>query len=90
MHAPTLPSVLRHTPRTQPRTSRRSAAIHTTHRVPPTIAATTHPSGPPAASWHISDLPSRARIRAVRWLPLIVPGFAVLLLLCVTLIGSVV
>jgi len=26
----------------------------------------------------------------VRWLPLIVPGFAVLLLLCVTLIGSVV
>lgn len=90
MHAPTLPSALRHTRRTQPHTSRRSAAIHTTHRVPATTAATDH-SGPSTTTpWRISDLPSRARIRAVRWLPLIVPGFAVLLLLCVTLIGSVV
>jgi hypothetical protein len=89
MHAPTLPSVLRHTRRTLPHTPRRSAATHTTHVAPATAAATDH-SGPSAASWRISDLPSRARLRAVRWLPLVVPAFAVLLLLCVALIGSVV
>jgi hypothetical protein len=54
------------------------------------MAAATDHSGPRTTSWHISDLPSRARLRAVRWLPLVVPAFAVLLLLCVALIGSVV
>jgi len=89
MHAPTLPSVLRHTRRTLPHTPHRAAATHATHVAPATTAATDH-SDPHAASWRISDMPSRARLRAVRWLPLVVPAFAVLLLACVTLIGSVV
>ena len=100
MHAPTLPSVLRHTRRTLPRTPHRAVPTHATHVAPaahrPTAASWTsdHQSEPAATSttskWRISDLPERARIRPVRWLPLIVPGFALLLMACMALIGSVV
>jgi hypothetical protein len=37
----------------------------------------------------VADDPSRARIRSVRLIPLIVPGMAVFLLLCLGFIGSV-
>ena len=37
----------------------------------------------------LADEPERPGLRAVHWLPLVVPGMAVLLLICASLIGSV-
>ena len=90
MHAPTLPSVLRHTRRTRPHTSLRPAEHHSTHVAPPAQAAGGRSESPATRSWRISDLPERARIRPVRWLPVIVPGMALFLLACMALIGIVV
>ena len=47
-----------------------------------------HPAHFDAESHRLSDNPLRARLRRVRWLPLAVPGMAVVLAVCAVLIGS--
>ena len=43
---------------------------------------------PARAALHIADNPIRARIRSVRWLPLIVPAMALFLLAAIGVIGT--
>jgi hypothetical protein len=66
------------------RTSAQAAGAADDRYSEPTATTASH------SSWRISDLPARARIRPVRWLPLIVPGLALFLMACMALIGSVV
>jgi hypothetical protein len=37
----------------------------------------------------VADDSTRERLRAVRWVPIVVPGMALLMLVCASLIGSV-
>lgn len=55
------------------------------------LADALHPHQPDAEhfeSHRLADNPMRARIRYVRFVPLIVPGLAVLLAVCAVTIGS--
>ena len=49
------------------------------------------PTATPAqrASTDTTDDAEHARLHAVRWIPIIVPGMALLMLVCASLIGSV-
>ena len=53
------------------------------HALHPHIADAEHP-----APTSLADNPLRARLRPVRLVPLIVPGFALVLVLCALGIGS--